>query len=118
MAEKTATRKELFARIAEFMNDDPEVVEMCEKYIKQLETPRKKKANTESLEFAEKVYAELAKMDAPVTNGEMAAHMTEVLGTPIHTQKTAYALKRLVEGDRVIRVVAEKKTEKDTFVLA
>lgn len=118
MAEKTATRKELFARIAEFMNDDPEVVEMCEKYIKQLEAPRKKKANTESLEFAEKVYAELAKMDAPVTNGEMAAHMTEVLGTPIHTQKTAYALKRLIEGDRVIRITTKKKTEKDTFVVA
>ena len=41
MAEKI-TRKDLFARIAETMKDDHEVVEMCEKYIAQLSKPRRR----------------------------------------------------------------------------
>lgn len=112
MAETKATRKELFERIAEFMNDDPEVVEMAEKYIAQLSKPRKKTENKEAAEFRASVATWLSEHEGAYTNAELA----EAMG--VSSQKMAAALRRLVADDVVIRVEGEGKNDKPTFTLA
>ena len=111
MAETKATRKELFERIAEFMNDDPEVVEMAEKYIAQLSKPRKKTENKEAAEFRASVATWLNEHEGAFTNAEM----TEAFG--VSAQKMSAALRRLVADDVVIRIEGEGKKDKPTFTI-
>lgn len=111
MTEK-ATRKELFERIVNVMADDPEVVEMAEKYIAQLSKPRKKTENKEAAEFRAAVATWLSEHEGAYTNAEMA----EAMG--VSSQKMAAALRRLVADDVVIRVEGEGKNDKPTFTLA
>lgn len=112
MAETKATRKELFERIAEFMNDDPEVVEMAEKYIAQLSKPRKKTENKEAAEFRATVATWLSEHEGAYTNAEL----TEAFG--VSAQKMSAALRRLVADDVVIRIEGEGKNDKPTFTIA
>lgn len=111
MAEKI-TRKDLFARIADVMKDDPEVVEMCGKYIEQLSKPRKPRVNKEAIEFAETLYAAVAEHDGPVTNKEMAAELG------VAWQRTSAAFKRLVNEGRVARIEGENKSDPAMFEVA
>ena len=67
MAEGKVTRKELFARIAEVMADDAEVVEMCDKYIAQLSKPRKAKVKPEVEGRRAAVATWLSEQTEPVT---------------------------------------------------
>ena len=110
MTEK-ATRKELFARIAEVMADDQEVVEMCGKYIAQLSKPRKKAVNKEAEEFAAALATHMAEVAVPMTISELAEQMG------VAWQKVSAALKRLVEQDAVIKIEGEGKA-KATYVIA
>jgi hypothetical protein len=111
MAEKI-TRKDLFARIAETMNDDAEVVAMCEKYIAQLSKPRVHKTKPEVVEFREAVAEYLAGAEGPLTNKELSG----ALG--VSHQKMAAALRWLVGEGRVIRTEGEGKSDPATFVIA
>lgn len=111
MAEKI-TRKDLFARIAETMKDDPEVVAMCEKYIAQLSKPRTHKTKPEVVEFRAAVASYLAEAEGPMTNKELAAAME------CSAQKMAAALRWLVENGNVIRTDGEKKSDPAVFVIA
>lgn len=111
MTEK-ATRKELFERIVNVMADDPEVVEMAEKYIAQLSKPRKKTENKEAAEFRAAVATWLSEHEGAYTNAELAAAMG------VSSQKMAAALRRLVADDAVIRIEGEGKNDKPTFTLA
>lgn len=111
MAETKATRKELFERIVNAMADDPEVVEMAEKYIAQLSKPRKKTENKEAAEFRATVATWLSEHEGAFTNAEMA----EAFG--VSAQKMSAALRRLVADDIVIRVEPEDKKGKPTFTI-
>lgn len=112
MAETKATRKELFERIIDAMADDPEVVEMAEKYIAQLTKPRKKTENKEAAEFRASVATWLSEHEGAYTNAEL----TEAMG--VSAQKMSAALRRLVADDVVIRVEPEDKKGKPTFTIA
>lgn len=112
MAETKATRKELFERIIEVMADDPEVVEMAEKYIAQLTKPRKKTENKEAAEFRATVATWLSEHEGAYTNAEIAADMD------VSWQKVSAALRRLVADDVVIRIEGEGKNDKPTFTIA
>ena len=111
MADKI-TRKDLFARIAETMKDDPEVVAMCEKYIAQLSKPRVHKTKPEVVEFRAAVASYLADAEEPMTNKELATAMN------VSAQKMAAALRWLVENGNVIRTDGEKKNDPAVFVIA
>lgn len=111
MAEKI-TRKDLFARIAEVMHDDPEVVEMCHKYIEQLSKPRVHKIKPEVVEFRAAVATYLAEAEGPLTNKELAAALE------VSPQKMAAALRYLVGEGAVIRTEGETKREPAVFVIA
>ena len=122
MAEKKITRKELFARIAEVMAGDPEVVEMCEKEIARLSKPRKPRENKAAIAFAEDVFALLEGADGPMTNGEIAGAMSNGAQKGeegyVSFQKVAAAIRRLEGEGRVTRIKGEKAKDKDTFVVA
>lgn len=116
MTENKTTQKDLYARIAALLADDPEIVEFCEKKIDQLERaaarPRKAKVNQEVVDFREGVFAALIEKDAPVTNKEMAAEFG------VSAQKMSAALRFLVKEGRVTRIEGEKKSAPATFVVA
>ena len=112
MAETKATRKELFERIIDAMADDPEVVEMAEKYIAQLSKPRKKTENKEAAEFRASVATWLSEHEGAYTNAEL----TEAMG--VSAQKMSSALRYLVANDVVIRIEGEGKSAKATFTIA
>lgn len=109
MAEKI-TRKDLFARIAETMKDDPEVVEMCEKYIAQLSKPRVHKTKPEVVEFRATVASYLAEAEEPMTNKELAAAFE------CSSQKMAAALRYLEREGLVSRTEGTRKNDPATFV--
>lgn len=111
MAETKATRKELFERIINVMADDPEVVEMAEKYIAQLTKPRKKTENKEAAAFRAAVATWLSEHEGAYTNAEL----TEAMG--VSAQKMSAALRYLVANDVVIRVEPEDKKGKPTFTI-
>lgn len=112
MAETKATRKELFERIINVMADDPEVVEMAEKYIAQLTKPRKKTENKDAAAFRATVATWLSEHEGAYTNAELV----EAMG--VSAQKMSAALRRLVADDVVIRIEGEGKNDKPTFTLA
>lgn len=112
MAENKMTHKEMYALIANELAHIPEIVEFCESRVAQLEKPRKPRVNEEAMAFAEKVAEFIAGAGAPMANKELA----EAMG--VSSQKMAAALKRLEEAERIVRIKGEKKTDKDTFVLA
>lgn len=111
MAEKI-TRKDLFARIAETMHNDPEVVEMCEKYIAQLSKPRVHKTKPEVVEFRAALATYLGEAEGPLTNKELAGVFE------CSAQKMAAGLRHLVEQGIVTRIEGEKKNDPATFVIA
>lgn len=116
MTETKTTQKDLYARIAVAMADDPEIVEFCEKKIAQIERnaarPRKTKVNQEVIDFREDVYNTLAHKDEPVTNKDMAAEFG------VSAQKMSAALRFLVKEGRVTRIEGEKKSSPATFAIA
>ena len=120
--EKKITRKELFARIAEVMADDPEVAELCAKEIERLSRPRKPRENKAAIAFAETVREFLAQAEGPMTNGEIANALSNGAEKGeegyVSFQKVAAAIRRLEGEGRVERIKGEKAKDKDTFVLA
>ena len=116
MTETKTTQKDLYARIAVAMADDPEIVEFCQKKIAQIERnaarPRKTKVNQEVIDFREDVYNTLAHKDEPVTNKDMAAEFG------VSAQKMSAALRFLVKEGRVVRIEGEKKSAPATFTAA
>lgn len=116
MTETKTTQKDLYARIAVAMADDPEIVEFCQKKIAQIERnaarPRKTKVNQEVVDFRENVFNTLVKIGAPVTNKEMAAKYG------VSAQKMSAALRFLVKEGRVERIEGEKKSAPATFAVA
>lgn len=122
MAEKKVTRKELFARIAEVMADDAEVKELCEKEIARLSKPRKPRENKAAIAFAETVHEYLRGVDGPLTNGEIAAGLSNGAEKGedgyVSFQKVAAAIRRLETEERVVRIKGEKAKDKDTFEVA
>lgn len=111
MAETKATRKELFERIINVMADDPEVVEMAEKYIAQLSKPRKKTENKEVAAFRAAVATWLSEHEGAYTNAELTEAMS------VSAQKMSAALRYLVANDTVIRIEGECKNDKPTFTI-
>ena len=115
MTETKTTQKDLYARIATYMADDPEIVAFCEKKIAQIEKnasrPRKPKVNQEVIDFRESVLNALWQKDAPVTNKEMAAEFG------VSAQKMSAALRYLVGEGRVTRIEGEKKSAPATFTV-
>ncbi len=116
MTETKTTQKDLYARIAVAMADDPEIVAFCEKKIAQIERnaarPRKTKVNQEVVDFREDVFNALVAKDAPVTNKDMAAEFG------VSAQKMSAALRFLVKDGRVARIEGEKKSAPATFAIA
>lgn len=116
MTETKTTQKDLYARIATALADDPEIVAFCEKKIAQIERnaarPRKTKVNQEVVDFREDVFNKLAEMAEPVTNKDMAAEFG------VSAQKMSAALRFLVKEGRVERIEGEKKSAPATFAVA
>ena len=116
MTETKTTQKDLYARIATALADDPEIVAFCEKKIAQIERnaarPRKTKVNQEVVDFREDVFNTLAEMGEPVTNKDMAAEFG------VSAQKMSAALRFLVKEGRVERIEGEKKSAPATFAVA
>ena len=113
MTETKTTQKDLYARIAEAMADDPEIVAFCEKKIEQIERnaarPRKPKINQEVVDFRENVYNALANCGEFMTNKELAAQFG------VSAQKMSAALRYLVKEGRVTRQEGERKSDPATF---
>ena len=113
MTETKTTQKDLYARIATALADDPEIVAFCEKKIAQIERnaarPRKTKVNQEVVDFREDVFNKLAEIGEPVTNKDMAAEFG------VSAQKMSAALRFLVENKFVQRIEGEKKSDPATF---
>lgn len=121
MSENKATRKDLFVRIAERMADDPEVVEMCGKYIEQLSRPRKKKVNEASLAIADEVMRHLREVDGPQTNKDLYLWYNENAATAdgqISSQKMAAVMRYLVGQQDVIKIVGDKASDPAMFKIA
>ncbi len=116
MTETKTTQKDLYARIAAYMAEDPEIVAFCEKKIEQIERnaarPRKPKVNQEVIDFRENVFNALANTGEPITNKEMAAEFG------CSAQKMSAALRFLVKEGRVVRHEGEKKSDPATFEIA
>ena len=116
MTETKTTQKDLYARIATLLADDPEIVAFCEKKIAQIERnaarPRKTKVNQEVVDFRENVFNKLAEIGEPVTNKDMAAEFG------VSAQKMSAALRFLVKDGRVTRIEGEKKSAPATFAVA
>lgn len=116
MTETKTTQKDLYARIATALADDPEIVAFCEKKIAQIERnaarPRKTKVNQEVVDFREDVFNALVAKDVPVTNKDMAAEFG------VSAQKMSAALRFLVKEGRVERIEGEKKSAPATFAVA
>jgi predicted HTH transcriptional regulator len=116
MTETKTTQKDLYARIATALADDPEIVAFCEKKIAQIERnaarPRKTKVNEEVAAFREDVFESLAMKEGPVTNKDMAAEFG------VSAQKMSAALRFLVKEGRVTRIEGEKKSTPATFAVA
>ena len=109
MAETKVTRKELFARIAEVMANDPEVVEMCGKYIEQLSRPRKKKVNESMIAIGTEV---LGHMGAePMTNKELYTWYNETHAEAVSSQKMAAVMRYLVSENKVEKIVGDKTSD-------
>ena len=115
MTETKTTQKDLYARIATYMADDPEIVAFCEKKIAQIEKnasrPRKPKVNQEVVDFRENVFSALAEKGEPTTNKELAAEFG------CSAQKMSAALRYLVGEGRVTRIEGEKKSAPATFTV-
>lgn len=113
MTETKTTQKDLYARIAEYMADDPEVVAFCEKKIEQIEKnaarPRKPKVNQEVIDFRAAVYDALTGRTEPATNKELAAEFG------VSAQKMSAALRFLVKEGRIERHEGEHKSDPATF---
>ena len=116
MTETKTTQKDLYARIAAYMADDPEIVSFCAKKIEQIEKaaarPRKKQVNQEVIDFRENVFNTLATKADPVTNKDLAAEFG------VSAQKMSAALRMLVKEGRVLRIEPEKKSGAASFAVA
>ena len=116
MAETKTTQKDLYARIATLLADDPEIVAFCEKKIAQIERnaarPRKTKVNQEVIDFREDVFRKLCEIGTPLTNKELAAEFG------VSAQKMSAALRTLGLQGRVTRIEGEKKSAPATFIPA
>lgn len=112
---KTTTRAQLFARIAETMADDTEVVTMCEKYIAQLSKPRPRKTNQEFELFCENVLAVMQNEDAELTSSEWTNVFNEANDTDIHVQKMTAALKALVNTSLVTAIRSDVSSAPTTY---
>lgn len=113
MAETKVTRKDLFARIKETMANDPEVVEMCEKYIAQLEKPRKKKVNQDFLDLAAAIATHLQETGEKMTNKELVEWYNEGGDeeNKISSQKMAAIMRHLVGVGTIRKETGEKASD-------
>jgi hypothetical protein len=107
-----ATKKELFERIIETMDEDAEVVEMCEKYIEALSAPRKKTVNKAAEEFAAGVATWMSEHEGPHTLKEVAEDLD------VSWQKINAAMTRLIHQEVVVSIPGEKSKDPKMFVLA
>jgi glutaminase len=118
MSTKT-TQAQLFARIAETMKDDDEVVAFCEKKLAQLEArknaPRKPRVNTAAIEFAQSLYEMMVDEDADLTTKEWTAVWNEKHEDAVSTQKVSAALRRLADDGLVNRHDAGNSSTPSTF---
>lgn len=120
MADVKVTRKDLFARIAEAMADDREVVEMCNKYIEQLSKPRKRKVNEQFIALADQV-AGMMEPGVNYTNKELVEkYNSEVAdeGEGVSSQKMAAVMRHLVGTEKVEKIAPEKASGAATYHLA
>lgn len=119
MAETKSTRKEMFARIIDRMADDKEVVEMCEKYLEQLNKPRKKKVNEDMVAIGNEVIGYLNTVDEPVTNKELYTWYNEnhVEEDKISAQKMAAVMRHLVGTDAAEKIVGDKVSDPTRYEL-
>lgn len=107
MSETKATRKELFARIANVMADDEEVVVMCQKYIEQLSKKYEPKEKPEVEKFRSDVLFILMcltedDVDKFVTSKEVREAYCEKFEDQVSAQKVSSALRKLVEMEEAI----------------
>lgn len=109
----TITKKQALEQIMTFedVKNSPEIMEVLEKMLEQLEKPRKEnpKKAAERDELSERVLAVLASQDKPCSIKELR-EMENGLGE-FSSQKLSPVLKRLTEAGRV-----EKTTEKRVSV--
>ena len=107
------TKKQALEQIMTFedVKNSPEIMEVLEKMLEQLEKPRKEnpKKAAERDELTERVLAVLASQEKPCSIKELR-EMENGLGE-FSSQKLSPVLKRLVEAGRV-----EKTTEKRVSV--
>lgn len=105
----TITKKQALEQIMTFedVKNSPEIMEILEKMLEQLEKPRKENPRkaAERDELTERVLAVLASQDKPCSIKELR-EMENGLGE-FSSQKLSPVLKRLTEAGRV-----EKTTEK------
>jgi hypothetical protein len=126
MAEKKMTQVKALEIAAEFMADAgdeyAEVVEVIEGMVAKRRAPRKPRENKAAIAFAEEVYKFLAGAEGELTNGEIAAGMSNGAAKDeegdVSFQKVAAAIRRLEAEDRVVRIKGEKAKDKDTFMVA
>ena len=120
MADVKVTRKDLFARIAEVMADDREVVEFCNKQIEQLSRPRKKKVNEAFIALTAQVAGAMTP-GTEYTNKELVEmYNTEIAdeGESVSSQKMAAVMRHLVGEGKVEKIAPEKASDPARYTLA
>lgn len=121
MAEKKMTQVEAL-EIAVAGMPDGEAKDVLTGMIEKRRAPRKPRVNKAAVEFAETVAAYLEGMDAPLTNAEIAAGLSDGAEKGaegyVSFQKVAAAIRRLEGEGRITRIKGEKAKDKDTFEVA
>ena len=118
MAEKKMTQVQaLEIAIAEMANE--EAREVLEGMVEKRKAPRKPRVNKAALEFAEYVYTCLDEAEGALTNGEIAAVLSNGAQKGeegyVSFQKVAAAIRRLEGDGRIVRIKGEKAKDKDRF---
>ena len=121
MAEKKMTQVEAL-EIAVAGMPEGEAKDVLVGMIEKRRAPRKPRVNQAAIDFAETVAAYLEGVENPLTNGEIAAGLSEGAEKGedgyVSFQKVAAAIRRLEGEGRIVRTKGEKAKDKDTFTVA
>ena len=119
--EKKMTQVEALEQAVKAIGDTPgmeDVVAVLIHMVNKRKAPRKPRVNKVAEAFREQLVIMLRDAEGPMTNAEIAATMTELLGEEVKPQRVSNNIKVLEKAGTVQRIRGEKAKDKDTFVVA
>lgn len=109
--------KALFERISDVMADDPEVLDLCDRYIARLSKPN---MSEDTIELACGVASYMADNEGVYTNRELTDWYNEGLDDTkkLSVQKMGAALRYLIGLGSVTKVVGDKASDPIRYKIA